>query len=231
MATSGEMTAAGEMLKSAYELAREERIRRNQRIMQELGLIDAAASLRGSNSQAAPKQERKKRKNPDEVKHGHRKSRRLQNIPAANEPPTDISAGEDGEDSTPSSETLKARRIEDDKEIMKKYERLLKKHKECGVKIPETASYAHTVMRVRSCTEVRLVGRIKAIERACGVYAVVKMRMFAEVLILEGYDELTALAEAALQRLLLLPRFKGQASAEVYDIVKAQKGGSSFGSK
>jgi hypothetical protein len=214
-------TAASQMLMSAYELAREERIRRNQRIMQELGLIDAAATLRGSQSHAAPKQERKKRKNPETAKEGDRKSRRLQKIPACKIPTL---SGTDEPEAMP-----KARRIEDGKETMKKYERLLNKHKECGVKIPETASYAHTVMRVRSCTEVRLAGRINAIERACGVYAVVKMRMFAEVLILEGgYDELAELAEAALQRLLLLPRFKGQASAEVYEIVKAQRGGSSF---
>jgi hypothetical protein len=36
-----------------------------------------------------------------------------------------------------------------------------------------------------------LANRIKTIERACGQHAVVKMRLFARVLCLEGYDELS----------------------------------------
>ena len=51
----------------------------------------------------------------------------------------------------------------------------------------------------------------KAIERAAGIYAVVKMRMFAECLLIEGLEDLSELAQEALKRLLQLPRFKGTA--------------------
>jgi hypothetical protein len=64
---------------------------------------------------------------------------------------------------------------------MRKYQGLLAKHRENGVKIPVTASYEHTVRRVISMTRKQLEARVKAIERAAGMYAVVKMRMFAEV--------------------------------------------------
>jgi hypothetical protein len=53
-----------------------------------------------------------------------------------------------------------------------------------------TASYSHTLKRVRSMSEAALARRIKAIERAKGQFAVVKMKLFAQVLLLEGYDEL-----------------------------------------
>ncbi len=39
-------------------------------------------------------------------------------------------------------------------------------------------------------SEAALARRIKAIERAKGQFAVVKMKLFAQVLLLEGYDEL-----------------------------------------
>jgi hypothetical protein len=41
------------------------------------------------------------------------------------------------------------------------------------------------------CVSQALANRIKTIERACGQHAVVKMRLFARVLCLEGYDELS----------------------------------------
>jgi hypothetical protein len=71
-----------------------------------------------------------------------------------------------------------------------------------------------------------LANRIKAIERAAGMYAVVKMRMFAECLLIEGYEELSDLAQEALARLLTLPRFKGTARhcRRVYR--QAKRGGS-----
>ena len=62
-------------------------------------------------------------------------------------------------------------------------------------------------MRVHSMTDKALLNRVKAIERAAGMYADIKMRMFAEVLLIEGKAELSEEAQSALQRLLLLPRF------------------------
>jgi len=93
-------------------------------------------------------------------------------------------------------------------ERLEKYQRLMSRHSASGVKLPPSATYQHTVKRVLSMSEKRLVTRVRVIERAQGKYAVLKMRMFAEVLILEGYDQLAEEAEAALGRLLDLPKFK-----------------------
>ena len=57
-------------------------------------------------------------------------------------------------------------------------------------------------MRVRTMTDPALANRIKAIERAKGKHAVVKMRLFARVLFLEGNEGLADDAAAALARLI-----------------------------
>jgi hypothetical protein len=44
--------------------------------------------------------------------------------------------------------------------------------------------------------------RVRVIEKARGKFCVTKMQMFAEVLILEGYDNIADEAKAALHRLL-----------------------------
>jgi hypothetical protein len=53
-----------------------------------------------------------------------------------------------------------------------------------------TASYQHTLMRVRTMTEPKLRNRMHAISRAKGQHCVTKMRLFARILFLEGYEEL-----------------------------------------
>ena len=55
---------------------------------------------------------------------------------------------------------------------------------------------------VRTMSESGLAARIKAIERAKGQHAVVKMRLFARVLFLEEYEWLAHDATEALQRLV-----------------------------
>ena len=92
-----------------------------------------------------------------------------------------------------------------------KNKRLLDRHTKAGQDLPPRATYAHTVHRVLTMSPKALSNRIKAIERAAGMYAIVKMRMFAECLLIEGYDDLSNLAQEALKRLLSLPRFKGTA--------------------
>ena len=57
-------------------------------------------------------------------------------------------------------------------------------------------------MRVLSMTDQALMKRIKTIERAKGKHCLVKMRQFAQVLILEEKLELAKEAEESLQRLL-----------------------------
>ena len=70
------------------------------------------------------------------------------------------------------------------------------------VSVVGTASYQHTLMRVRTMSEPALGNRVKAIERAKGKHAVVKMKLFARVLFLEGYEELSTLATESLERLV-----------------------------
>jgi len=70
------------------------------------------------------------------------------------------------------------------------------------VSVVGTASYQHTLMRVRTMDEAGLARRIKAIERAKGKHAVVKMRLFARVLFLEGYEALADDATESLERLV-----------------------------
>ena len=72
-----------------------------------------------------------------------------------------------------------------------------------------TATYAHTLMRVRSMSEKALRNRVRAIERAHGKHALVKMRMFAEVLEVEGYDGEGGVAEAAREALARLREGRG----------------------
>ena len=70
------------------------------------------------------------------------------------------------------------------------------------VSVVGTASYQHTLMRARTMSHPALANRIKAIERAKGKHAVVKMRLFARVLFLEGNEGLADDAAAALARLI-----------------------------
>ncbi len=51
-------------------------------------------------------------------------------------------------------------------------------------------------------SEPQLLNRIKAIERAKGAYAAIKMKQFAQCLILEGFTTVAKEAEASLERLL-----------------------------
>lgn len=109
----------------------------------------------------------------------------------------------------------KKQKKEIDANRLAKYERLMEKHVAAGRdKLPPSATYAHTVHRVLSMSEKRLATRVRVIERAQGKYAVLKMRMFAEVLILEGYTELAQQAEEALDRLLQLPKFSTTKAAQ-----------------
>ena len=57
-------------------------------------------------------------------------------------------------------------------------------------------------MRVRTMGEDALFRRVKAIERAKGKHAVVKMRLFARVAFLEGLEAVADDAAASLERLV-----------------------------
>ncbi|CAM9554073.1 unnamed protein product [Ascophyllum nodosum] len=65
-----------------------------------------------------------------------------------------------------------------------------------------TASYRHCLHRVQTMGDVRLVRRVRAIERARGKKAARKMLVFVNVLRDKSKGEVLAVAEAALDRLL-----------------------------
>ena len=67
-----------------------------------------------------------------------------------------------------------------------------------------TASYEHTLMRVRSMSDKALWTRMRKIETAQGRHAVVKMRLFGQIAFLEKKDELAEACVKALGRLVAL---------------------------
>lgn len=232
--------AATGMMRCAYEIAREKRIRENHAELVRLGLAVARegfAALPKAKARAKAKAGKGKKK-PARKKRSAtaaagvagptRKSRRIAGqVPDGGAQALDndfraISAP----DSPSVCDDAKKRKVEYENARRAKYKRLLDKHTNAGQDLPPRATYEHTVHRCLSMSPKALANRIKAIERAAGMYAVVKMRMFAECLLIEGYEELSDLAQEALARLLTLPRFKGTARhcRRVYR--QAKRGGS-----
>lgn len=183
---------ADELLISAYEVARLENIARNNAVLESLGLLkDLETSLSPT---IKPKKKRKAK--PDTNKSERQPSRRSKRLKG--EKPDGITF------SVP-----KVKKIDEiegnDKLVRWKIERLKAEHTKHGTSYKNpTATYEHTWMRVRTMTKNRLKTRIKVIERALGKHCIIKMRMFAEVLIIAGMDEVAALANAALDRLVAL---------------------------
>jgi hypothetical protein len=231
MSASGQEAAAGAMM-SAYELARQQRIRENQAVMAQLGLTQAkkrlAAAIKPSSSSSSssssstsssssPQKSRKKRKASKPPTGPTRRSSRLK----GNGTQLVALSGTQGdneieyiseEDIDPrTAEEIQALELARQIQRTKLYKELLGRHNHNGLKLPPSATYEHTVMRVVTMTDKKLKTRIKVIERAQGQYAVLKMRMFAEVLVLEGQEVLAKEAEQALARLLTLDKFKDAA--------------------
>ncbi len=184
-----------ELLISAYEVARLKNIARNNAVLESLGLLkDSKTSLTPS---IKPKKKRKAK--PDTNKSERQPSRRSKRL-----------KGEKPEGTTFSLPRVKEideidEIEENDKFVRWKIERLKAEHTKHGTTYKNpTATYEHTWMRVRTMTKNRLKTRIKVIERALGKHCIIKMRMFAEVLIIAGMDEVAALANAALDRLIAL---------------------------
>eukprot|EP00938_MAST-03A_sp_MAST-3A-sp1_P001592 g1592.t1 len=188
------------MLKSAYEIAREERIRRNNEILRQME-IESLGENEAKENKKKKKKKTKKRKTTPKPILPRRRSKRLK--------------GEKAEVVDTSTVVVSAkqptRRVHHasySEEQLDKYKRLMERHAKNGVKLPPNATYRHTVHRVLSMSEKALSRRVRVIENARGKYAVLKMRMFAEVLILEGYDDIAAEASASLERLMKLPKYK-----------------------
>ena len=208
---------------SDYELERIAHIRRNREIMRRLGLgmhdiVTAARQRCGHDVDAeddTSKSEKKKMKKATGAKRRApegpagekleegiervlRRSRRLQEKPAD----ADV-------DSLPAdAEEWRVGRgaysvvVDGAHEAEAEAYRLRNAGVQERVSVVGTASYQHTLMRVRTMDEAGLARRIKAIERAKGKHAVVKMRLFARVLFLEGYEALADDAAESLERLV-----------------------------
>ena len=181
-----------EDLRCAYEIAREEQIKKNKEFLKSLNLINPITKELSTSS---TKKKRKRnvnnsanKKKKDSVLRPKRRSSRL--------------LDKDKIDYDNEKQMIINREKEDAANRLLKYEKLLKLHEKNGnAALPKTASYAHTLDRVLSMSMKALESRMRKIEKANGKYAIVKMRMFAEVLLLEGYEDLAKKCEESLLRL------------------------------
>lgn len=200
-----------------YELERVAHIRRNREIMRQLGLgfhdIVTAARARCGEEDGPSEPSEKRRKTDvrltktpratETVEAGIervlRRSRRLME---------NTDERRENTDDYPHAAIEKRSKYLADHEIDEVHERdaaaYARRNAGCQAKVSVvgTASYQHTLMRARTMSHPALANRIKAIERAKGKHAVVKMRLFARVLFLEGNEGLADDAAAALARLI-----------------------------
>ena len=225
------------MLKSAYEIAREERIRRNNEILRQMEIESLGENVAVAKENKEKKvKTTKKRKTKSKIL-PQRRSKRLKGekadvvdtaiVVTAQKPTRRVhhrtrTLDKSHAISITSLEhhTHIAQHQRSNTQVLEelvghRYKRLMERHAKNGVKLPPNATYRHTVHRVLSMSEKALSRRVRVIENARGKYAVLKMRMFAEVLILEGYDDIAAEASASLERLILkLPKYKESAKSQ-----------------
>ena len=185
---------------SEYEKVRLANIARNQRVLEALGLVSADIeqhqAIRGGSDASKNKRQKLAPNREEDLRAAVRRSQRLAGLPA-DECAASPSSSSTAAQGTTCSGAHDAAREEYEATWSTRWS-----GKQKGSSIVGTASYAHTLMRVMSMSEVALANRIKAIERACGQHAVVKMKLFATVLTLEGYCELAEEAASAFDRLV-----------------------------
>jgi hypothetical protein len=188
-----------------YEAAIRENIARNRAVMEALGLCrnDACRHEELRHTAAAPKAKRHAKPADADAQEGQRdavrRSSRLEALAGA-------PAAADAERDLPLSGG-KRKRGADEADCTGDHKAARDSHlrwagAQRGVSIVGSASYEHTLHRVMTMTEAQLERRMKVIERASGQHAVVKMKLFASVLALEGYTELAEEATTAYQRLV-----------------------------
>lgn len=189
-----------------YEAMIADNIARNRAVMEALGLCrgDARAheALRQASAPAGGGRKRERATGEADGAEGQReavrRSQRLAGL-AAGEP-----AGECDASSAPGA---KRGRGAEGAERAGEHDAAREDHlrwagSQRGASVVGSASYEHTLHRVMTMSEPQLARRVGAIERACGQHAVVKMRLFASVLALEGYAQLAEEATAAHRRLV-----------------------------
>ena len=153
-----------EDLRCAYEIAREEQIKKNNDFLKSLNLINPitkkekifspstnnSKKKRGNIDNSASTRKRQK-KNTESVLRPKRRSSRLSN-----------------KDTVNYDEDKEVAKIEEANRLLK-YEKLLKLHEKNGhAALPKTASYAHTLDRVLSMSMKALESRMRKIEKANG---------------------------------------------------------------
>ena len=210
------MTNINSNFLTEYEKERNARVMRNVLLMRRLGLSDFdsymhrnSSSIKGNEREEEDEDdddEKKKKKKEKEKKRRKREtdvekvvvvrrsSSRLKRGGGGGKGETDEQQQQDKED-----KDIK----EDEEEFKERDEEQERKHriaeqefsyrnkmKQKKQTIVGTASYQHTLMRVRTMTEPKLRNRMNAISRAKGQHCVTKMRLFARILFLEGYEEL-----------------------------------------
>ena len=206
-------------LKTQYEAERDARVARNRAMMQSLGIHtnDILTHSRQNERTSASKRatgasDSKKRKTSSAASVSTsnapaRRSRRLKAAPSSSKRAR--GAGDD-DDNDDGGDYGGEDEVElDDEETRRLHDvaaaAYARRHagKQERASIVGTASYQHTLMRVRTMDESALGRRIDAIERAKGKHAVIKMRLFARVLFLEGLEVLAGDAAEALERLIV----------------------------
>ena len=188
--------------KTAYERERDERVRRNEAVMRRLGLH--SFDVRAHHfSNTKEKKKRKKRQKPTTVGGGGtRRTRRT--VARGRDEDDDVNDEKEEEEEEEEEEREEVRDEEKErKHCVAEREFVLRhKNKQKTRTIVGTASYQHTLMRVRTMTEPKLRNRMKAISRAKGQHCVTKMRLFARILFLEGYEELAEECAEELKQLI-----------------------------
>lgn len=191
-----------------YEKERNVRVMRNELLMRRLGLSDFDSYMHNSSSKKGNKREEEDEDDSSDEKKKKEKKRRkretdVEKVVFVRRSSSRLKRG-GGETDEQQQQDKEDKDIKEDKEEFKErdeeqerkhriaeqefsYRNKMKQKKQT---IVGTASYQHTLMRVRTMTEPKLRNRMNAISRAKGQHCVTKMRLFARILFLEGYEEL-----------------------------------------
>ncbi len=202
-------TNIGSNFLTEYEKERNVRVMRNELLMRRLGLSDFDSYMhRNSSSKKGNKREEEEDDDDEKKKKKEKKRRKretdVEKVVVVRRSSSRLKRGGGGKGETDEQQQQEKEDIKEDKEEFKErdeeqerkhriaeqefsYRNKMKQKKQT---IVGTASYQHTLMRVRTMTEPKLRNRMHAISRAKGQHCVTKMRLFARILFLEGYEEL-----------------------------------------
>ena len=191
-----------------YEKERNARVMRNELLMRRLGLSDFDSYMHNSSSKKGNKREEeeedddeKKKKKKKKKEKRRKRETDVEKVVVVRRSSSRLKRGGGGKGETDEQQQQDIK--EDKEEFKERDEEHERKHriaeqefsyrnkvKQKKQTIVGTASYQHTLMRVRTMTEPKLRNRMNAISRAKGQHCVTKMRLFARILFLEGYEEL-----------------------------------------